>query len=494
MVALLAAWLLLGGSQQLPPAPVNAAFEETGTGTGTPPGWSLFASPSSGFVVDAAPGKSGGGARLRHADAANPAAPTEAMLAENIDAAAYRGRLVRLRANLKVLKPGSRVGVMLQVWRPQPNFAGFHYGMEDRPAPAGDWTSYEIVGRVASDAERITIGIGGMGDADVVVDDVSLEIVEPNPAPPSAEAAAYLGHAIDLARSNHIDGRKIDWASVTTNAQAEIGGARTPGDTYNAIRGVIGAIGNKHTMFLPPALVSPPTPTAAQAGKVAAAPPPPEMPTWRLVDGRFGLVHLPMLGTFGPAGEALGRSYSQLVQGGLQEMDKAPICGWIVDLRGNTGGNMWPMLQGIDPLLGDGPFGAFVDPAGNVTRWQRFNHRVTAGPMQASGEAPSFGLAHASAPLAVLIDGRTWSSGEMTAIALIGRRGVRVFGDPSGAYSTANGTFKLSDGALLILTTAFVADRTGKDYRGAIMPDVQTGSAGAEAAATAWLAGQCKPG
>ena len=35
-------------------------------------------------------------------------------------------------------------------------------------------------------------------------------------------------------------------------------------------------------------------------------------------------------------------------------------CGWIVDLRGNTGGNMWPMLAGLKPFLGDEPLGTFV--------------------------------------------------------------------------------------------------------------------------------------
>lgn len=30
-------------------------------------------------------------------------------------------------------------------------------------------------------------------------------------------------------------------------------------------------------------------------------------------------------------------------------------CGWIVDLRGNGGGNLFPMLVAIAPLLGPGP-------------------------------------------------------------------------------------------------------------------------------------------
>lgn len=31
-----------------------------------------------------------------------------------------------------------------------------------------------------------------------------------------------------------------------------------------------------------------------------------------------------------------------------------PVCGYILDLRGNGGGNMWPMVIGLAPLLSDG--------------------------------------------------------------------------------------------------------------------------------------------
>ncbi|RYG17328.1 MAG: hypothetical protein EON96_06985 [Caulobacteraceae bacterium] len=35
--------------------------------------------------------------------------------------------------------------------------------------------------------------------------------------------------------------------------------------------------------------------------------------------------------------------------------DAAPTsCGYVLDLRGNVGGNLWPMLTGLSPLLGDG--------------------------------------------------------------------------------------------------------------------------------------------
>jgi len=47
-------------------------------------------------------------------------------------------------------------------------------------------------------------------------------------------------------------------------------------------------------------------------------------------------------------------------------LEAAHPTGWIIDLRGNGGGNMWPMLAGIGFVLGDGPAGSFVLLDGSV--------------------------------------------------------------------------------------------------------------------------------
>jgi len=71
-----------------------------------------------------------------------------------------------------------------------------------------------------------------------------------------------------------------------------------------------------------------------------------------------------------------------------------------------------------------------------------------------------------------LIDSKTASSGEMTAISFIGLPNVKVFGQPSAGYVTANATIHLSDGTQLNLATSNVADRTHKIYSDKIIPDV----------------------
>jgi len=55
------------------------------------------------------------------------------------------------------------------------------------------------------------------------------------------------------------------------------------------------------------------------------------------------------------------QTYLKLITMTLQEMNPA---GWIIDLRGNSGGNMYPMLAGLSSLLGEGVLGYDVYPDG----------------------------------------------------------------------------------------------------------------------------------
>ncbi|MSO60642.1 MAG: hypothetical protein EXQ50_00875 [Acidobacteria bacterium] len=77
----------------------------------------------------------------------------------------------------------------------------------------------------------------------------------------------------------------------------------------------------------------------------------------------------------------------------------------------------------------------------------------------------------ASAPTLSTVGPTTASSGEAIAIAFRGRSSTRLFGAMTRGLTTSNRVFPLSDGALLNLTTAAFADRTGTPYREGVTPD-----------------------
>src|SRR6476469_2017721 len=177
------------------------------------------------------------------------------------------------------------------------------------------------------------------------------------------------------------------------------------------------------------------------------------------------------------------RAYAKRMHDSLANTIGSASCGWVLDLRPNTGGNMWPMIAGLKAFLGGGGLGTFESLTGASPSW-------VAG--QGVGvEPPSRLAALESAWVAVLTGPKTGSSGEAVTIAFRGRPRTRSFGLPTAGLSTANGTFPLSDGAMILLTTAIEVDRTGRRYGDKIDPDEPQEAAGPRAdpiaAASAWL-------
>ncbi|AZS73781.1 hypothetical protein DDE74_25050 [Streptomyces lydicus] len=148
------------------------------------------------------------------------------------------------------------------------------------------------------------------------------------------------------------------------------------------------------------------------------------------------------------------------------------------------------MLTVLAPLLGHGHLGSFVDAAGEVSgRWLLRDGVVYVDDEALSATPHPYLLAEPEPPVAVLIDGRTMSAGEATLIAFLGMPRVRTFEAPTAGLATGNVAIDLTDGAVLVLTVAREADRTGRLYGNApIAPDQPTpGDADALTDAVAWL-------
>lgn len=146
---------------------------------------------------------------------------------------------------------------------------------------------------------------------------------------------------------------------------------------------------------------------------------------------------------------------------------------WIVDLSGNGGGNMYPMVAGIGPLVGDNVLGYFIDPNDIETSWgyqSGFSFiGSSANPVTTVTDPKE--LLDPSTKVAVIIDNQTASSGEAAAISFIGRPNTRFFGKASCGLSTANITYPLSNGASFILTVSVMADRDKNRFGNQIQPD-----------------------
>jgi C-terminal processing protease CtpA/Prc len=278
----------------------------------------------------------------------------------------------------------------------------------------------------------------------------------------SPAAREYLTKALDLIQANALTRERVDWPTVRARAFDQASHAQSPVDTYDAIRSVITALGDHHSSFQ--------TPESMDALNRRAAPMAPA-PSGSVLDGR--LAHVVVPGCCSDR-DAAAR-YATRLQAVLRSLDVPTTCGWIVDLRKNIGGNMWPMLAGLGPLFSGGAFGSFIGPNGDSATWSYDNGVVRLGRNEVTRvSSPPYDLRLASPFIAVLLGSATSSSGEAVAIAFRGNPNTRSFGQRTRGLTTANGTFTLSDGAMIILTQAIDADRHGRVFEDGVSPDALT--------------------
>jgi carboxyl-terminal processing protease len=195
------------------------------------------------------------------------------------------------------------------------------------------------------------------------------------------------------------------------------------------------------------------------------------IPNGFLFQGNIGVTELPEHGGDGTLAD--GRKYATIVQRILYDLEQQGASAWVIDLRRNIGGNMWPMLAGLAPLLDREVLGAFVNPHDNErTPWYYDGENLCIGD-EVVVEIKMRPLQNLAAPLAILISRKTLSSGEAVLISFLGRPNTRTFGEPTGGLPTANASYQLRDKSWLMLTTSLESDRLGRLYKTSISPDVR---------------------
>jgi carboxyl-terminal processing protease len=182
-------------------------------------------------------------------------------------------------------------------------------------------------------------------------------------------------------------------------------------------------------------------------------------------------------------------AFADQVENQIRSRDATGLVGWIVDLRGNGGGDMWPMIAGVGSVLGEGVAGYFVPPLeGTSIPWGYRNGASFSGDSVAVRTSNPYVLIDPAPRVAVLTNGAVASSGEAVVVAFRARPRTRSFGGATCGLSTSNEGFPLTDGATLLLTTAVMADRALTSYGESIAPDVTVaGDAEVVERAIAWL-------
>jgi carboxyl-terminal processing protease len=186
--------------------------------------------------------------------------------------------------------------------------------------------------------------------------------------------------------------------------------------------------------------------------------------SYQLLEGNIGYLNIP---GFLSTDNTVVNDFANQVHNAIRELDSGGnIKGWIVDLRNDHGGNMWPMVLGLSPLIGNEVPGYFSNRTGTVSGW-----KISSPSNGVTIENP-YELKEPKNKIAVLYSKNTSSSGEMTAVCFIGKPNSRSFGEYTAGYTTANSVYYLSDDNIFVLAATYVLDRNKKKYTDTIMPDV----------------------
>ena len=182
-----------------------------------------------------------------------------------------------------------------------------------------------------------------------------------------------------------------------------------------------------------------------------------KMPTIELLESGIAVIKLPQF--MGNAED--GIKYANTVLNALPNTLQAVI----IDLRGNRGGNMYPMIAAVHRFLPDDVI--------LQLRTRRNDMKINvAYVMKVAGVVQQ---APIDCPVALLIDEWTGSSGEAVLLCFRGLANARTFGTPTAGYASCNQPFNLPDGSQLVLTTGKDVARTGEAFcDDPIAPDVLT--------------------
>lgn len=327
--------------------------------------------------------------------------------------------------------------------------------------------------RCMSTARKVLLTVGGLVVALILAAAAALYVYGPTVTAMYTGTARFFGTdtpkrytstVLDLAGQG-LYADTPEFAEASTAAREAAENAETLDDIRPALDKAVQAAGGKHSKLFAPATgdddeVDDEVAETKTAGVA--------------VSGGVAVVTVP-----GVDRHADIQAYADALSSGLIQARDDGACGAIVDLRGNGGGDMGPMLAGLSPLLPDGEVLEFVTASSSMPV------NVSGNAVNGGGSALETAGGKWDAPTAVLVDEYTASSGEATMLSFRGLERSRSFGEPTAGYASANMVYDFPDGSTMMLTIARDRARTGETFaEDPIRPD----AGGGEADALVWLA------
>jgi carboxyl-terminal processing protease len=281
-------------------------------------------------------------------------------------------------------------------------------------------------------------------------------------------ASLLLDEALGFMQKNYYRRNIVQWDELTMAAKARLNASTSCEDAYGTVAWCFSRLNESHSFLMPPEKA------AVYNDNVSRLAAPPALGDlvgeikgeW--LQDSIAYLTIPWVST---TDSLVCMRIADSLQRLIARLDTRKISRWIIDLRKNTGGNCWPMLAGIGPLLGDGICGYFVADNEKIPIIYRDGAASQGRHILCRVSSVGYHTWSSQKSIVVLTGGRTVSAGEIVALAFKGKEQVCLYGEPTAGLTTANATYMLSDHSMLVLTVCQEADHTGKICEGRIMPD-----------------------
>jgi len=228
--------------------------------------------------------------------------------------------------------------IWCQIWDKDKNQIGFNSLQVQKVMidKTNDWKKYSLEMVVNTNCKKLFFGglLGGKGT--VWFDQFSIEEVNSSSVPPSKKAKKQIDKFCKIIKENSIVSDSLNWEEMNKEIALMSSNMKTKSDARPVLAYVLNKLkekGDFHSFLMDPNI------SRSNGNEKYEAP----QPESKILDGEIGYISVP--GFLGSYTECY--QFANKIQQLIRQLDSAnQIKGWIVDLRNNTGGNMYPMISG----------------------------------------------------------------------------------------------------------------------------------------------------
>ncbi|MEM6696935.1 MAG: S41 family peptidase [Bacteroidota bacterium] len=325
-----------------------------------------------------------------------------------------------------------------------------------------DWEQIEFTIIAPPNADRFRIGASMAGKGSVLFDNFKIEEVELGNCEHDTETLAFMQEVVDTIKLHSLFKEKVDKEKLLEDWKMLAACKEGMQEVHSALGYLLRTIDN-HSFYWNKEQVEKWENTSTQDDYQLG------LSTGYHIDENYAYLTIPSMGSGDSVSQTL---FATKMQRLIDSLDHKNPKGWIIDLRQNGGGNCWPMLAGVGPLLGEEVAGFFAEN-GEFSSWRYENGGgYQDSTLNSKIEGKPYQLRSKKAKIAVLYGGGTASSGEIVALSFKNHPKAKTFGQNTAGYSTGNVNFTLSDGSMLFVATSVYADRLKNLYPHGVEPDV----------------------